>query len=685
MRRGGIMEPVMRVRSKKDVQETERPGGEVWPPETPEQGGEPALQAEAGGESELRDDDAEALREKLKRLPDRPGVYLFKNAAGEVIYVGKAVSLRNRVRSYFQSPHALSPKVRVMTRHIADLEFIVTENEVEALILEANLIKQKRPRYNVRLRDDKAYPYLKVTWNERFPRVVLARRVTNDGARYFGPYTNSTAMRETMRVLRKMFPVRTCSLDLSGELNYRPCLLYHIHRCGAPCAGKISEEEYNALIEQVCLFLEGRHEKLLPALYDQMRQAAAKLEYERAARLRDQIRSLEAVTERQKVVSTKLEDQDLIGFARKDDVVCMQVFHVRDGRIVGREHFFLDVGVDDGDSDIMTAFVKQYYQSATFIPKEILLQAPVQDADVIAGWLKERRGGAVRLHVPQRGEKRKLIEMVVENARIELDDQLAQLARRSEEASRALAHLAEVLNLPGEPHRIECFDISNIQGSEAVASMVVFEDGLPKPSDYRRFRIRTKSTPDDFAMMREVIERRFRRGLQEQAGEVEERGFAEFPDLVVIDGGKGQLNAAREVMRELGVADIPTISLAEGSNWNLAPGADRDRERTFERVFVEDRPDPVPFPWASPGLKLLQRIRDEAHRYAITYHRHLRDQRTSRSVLDDIPGVGPRRKRELLRRFGSVAGIRRATVDEIASVPGISRALAERIAEALRE
>lgn len=630
------------------------------------------------------DADLAELREKLKRLPDRPGVYMFKNAAGETIYVGKAVSLRNRVRSYFTSVHTQTAKVRVMAAQIADLEFIVTDTEVEALILEANLIKQKRPRYNVRLRDDKAYPYLKVTWNEPFPRVVLARRVLNDGARYFGPYTNTTAMRETMRFLRKMFPVRTCSLDLSGELNFRPCLLYHINRCGAPCAGKVSEQEYNALMEQVCLFLEGRHDKLLPDLYEQMRAAAAKLEYERAARLRDQIRSLEAVAERQKIVTTKLEDQDIIGFARQDDVVCMQIFHVRDGRLIGREHFFMEANADDDETEIMTAFVKQHYQTATFVPREILLQAPVAEHDVIEGWLRERRDGAVRLHVPQRGEKRRLIEMVEENARIVLDEQLAQIARRSEEAAKALAHLVEALNLPSEPQRIEAFDISNIQGNEAVASMVVFEDGQPKPSDYRRFRIRTKDTPDDYAMMREVIERRFRRGLKEQAEEVEERGFAEFPDLVLIDGGKGQLNAAREVMRELGVADIPAISLAEGSERGAAPGRNRDRERMYERVFVEGQQDPAPLSWASPGLKLLQRIRDEAHRYALTYHRHLRDQRTSRSLLDDIPGVGPRRKRALLRKFGSVAGIRRATVDEIAQVPGISRALAERIAEHVR-
>ncbi|MFS8582823.1 MAG: excinuclease ABC subunit UvrC [Limnochordales bacterium] len=712
------------------------------------------------------------MREKLKRLPDRPGVYIFKNVAGEPIYVGKAVSLRNRVRSYFTSLHTQSAKVRVMAAQIADLDFIVTDSEVEALILEANLIKEKKPRYNVRLRDDKAYPYLKVTWNERFPRVMLARRVANDGARYFGPYTNTTAMRETVRFLRKMFPVRTCSLDLSGELNYRPCLLYHINRCGAPCAGKVSEEEYNALMEQVCLFLEGRHDQLLPDLYEQMRAAAAKLEYERAARIRDQIRSLEAVAERQKVVTTKKEDQDIIGFARQDDVVCMQIFHVRDGRLIGREHYFMEADADGDDVGIMTAFVGQHYQTATFVPREILLQAPVREPEVVEGWLRERRGGAVRLHVPKRGEKRRLVEMVLENARIVLDEQLAQLARRSEEAAKALAHLAEALNLPAEPQRIECFDISNIMGNEAVASMVVFEDGQPKPADYRRFRIRTKDTPDDYAMMREVIERRFRRGLREQDGEVEDRGFSVFPDLVVIDGGKGQLNAAREVMRELGVDDIPAIGLAEGTErrpdgsgsrpWGgtgaavggteaavggtkaavggteaavggtkaavggteaavggsgagaaaaaagagtdagsggsagsagsagataagVGLGRDRDRmDRSYERVFVEGRQEPAPLPWASPGLKLLQRIRDEAHRYALTYHRHLRDQRTSKSVLDEIPGIGPRRKRELLRRFGSVAGIRRASVDEIASVPGISKALAQRILEHVR-
>jgi len=462
--------------------------------------GEPAPAERNGERGDEQDDEIrEKLREKLRLLPDRPGVYLMKNAAGEVIYVGKAVSLRNRVRSYFQSPAGLSAKVRVMTSHIADIDYIVTGSEVEALILEANLIKEYRPRYNVRLRDDKAYPYLKLTLNEPFPRVVVARRVERDGAKYFGPYTNSNAVRETMRFLRKLFPIRTCSLDLSGELNYRPCLLYHIKRCVGPCAGKVTPEAYDRLIEQVSLFLEGRHDRLLPDLHREMREAAQALEFERAARIRDQIRAIERVTERQTVVSDRPVDQDLIGFAQEKDLVCVQIFNVRGGRLIGGEHFFLEALAEDEPSEIMTAFVQQYYQRAPFVPPEVLIQVPVEDAAVIEGWLRERRGGAVRLHVPQRGEKRRLMEMVVENARLMLRERLAQEARRSEEAERALAHLAEVLGLPSLPQRIEAFDISNIQGNQAVASMVVFEDGQPKPSDYRRFKIRTKSTPDDFA------------------------------------------------------------------------------------------------------------------------------------------------------------------------------------------
>lgn len=610
----------------------------------------------------------EELREKLKLVPTRPGVYIFKNAAGEPIYVGKAVSLRARMRTYFQSPDGQAPKVRVMISHIADFDYIVTDSEVEALILEANLIKQKQPRYNVRLRDDKAYPYLKVTLNEPFPRVLLARRIQDDGARYFGPFTNVNAMRTMTDFLRKLFPVRTCTLDLSGELDYRPCLLYHIDRCGAPCAGKVTPEEYNEVIEHVCLFLEGRHDKLLPGLYEQMEDAANVLQYERAARVRDQISALENVAARQKIVNTRQVDHDLVGLAREDDLVCVQIFYVRDGRLIGREHFMMEAVEGETDTEIMTAFVKQYYRDATFVPREILLQAPIDDEEVITGWLRERRGGAVNVHVPQRGEKRRLIEMVVDNAQLALREHVATLARRSEETERALAQLADVLSLPDLPRRIEAFDISNIQGTEAVASMVVFDEGQPQPNQYRRFRIHTQQTPDDYAMMREVIDRRFRRGLREQADEVEARGFAEFPDLVLIDGGKGQLSAAREIMRALGVEDIPAAGLAEGT----------------ERVFVEDQSAPVPLPWASPGLKLLQRIRDEAHRYALTYHRHLRSKSATRSVLDDIPGIGPRRKRELMRRFGSVAGIKRAAVDEIADVPGISRALAERILDHVR-
>src|SRR5690625_2554387 len=374
-----------------------------------------------------------------------------------------------------------------MVSHIADFDYIVTDSEVEALILEANLIKQKQPRYNIRLRDDKAYPYLHVTLNEPYPRIVLARRIQDDGARYFGPFTNVNAMRTMTDFLRKLFPVRTCTLDLSGELNHRPCLLYHIDRCGAPCAGLVTKEEYDDVIQQAMLFLEGRHDKLLPSLYEQMEGAAKKLEFERAARIRDQIAALETVASRQKIVHTRQVDYDIVGMAREDDVVCVQIFYVRDGRVIGRDHFMMDAVAGDTDSEILTAFVKQYYRDATFIPREILLQHPVEDEEAIAGWLKERRGGmqgrggAVRLHVPQRGERRRLIEMVVENAQLTLKEHVAQWARRSEETERALEQLAEALALPAPPQRIEAFDISNIQGREAVASMVVFEDGQPKP------------------------------------------------------------------------------------------------------------------------------------------------------------------------------------------------------------
>lgn len=637
------------------------------------------------------DEERARLEEKLARLPSQPGVYLMKNAAGEVIYVGKAVSLRSRVRSYFQpSRHGRGPgsaKVAAMVAHIADFEYIVTDTEVEALILESNLIKRYRPWYNVRLRDDKAYPYIKVTLEERFPRVILVRRKRNDGGRYFGPYTNVHAVRETLQFVRKLLPIRTCTLDLSGELNYRPCLMYHIDRCGAPCAALQSEEEYRKIVDQVILFLEGRQEALIPELTRRMEAAAEGLQFERAARIRDQIRGLETVIERQKIVSTTdTSDQDVVGLALGRETACVQVFFIRGGKLVGREAFFVEVTPETEEAEALGAFLQEYYERADLVPPQILVPVEPEDAPVLAAWLEQRRGGKVRLRRPQRGEKRELMEMVAENARLALGEYEANTERRQTRNQRALADLAGRLGLDQPPRRIECYDISNLQGQQAVASMVVLTDGEPDPSQYRRFKIQGQETPDDYRMMAETIRRRFTHYLREreemerlvaEAGpeEAEARRaelmqqarFALLPDLVVIDGGRGQLNAARAVLQELGLEELPAIGLAE----------------RFEQIFLEDDPDPLELDHQSPALHLLQRVRDEAHRFALRYHRQLRDARTSHSALDEIEGVGPKRKKALLRHFGSVKKVREASLEELCAVPGLPRSVAERIYQQL--
>jgi len=626
-----------------------------------------------GQEPDREQERLDFLREKARSLPTKPGVYLFKDAGGTVIYVGKAVSLRDRVRSYFQRQgRFVSPKVKALVENIRDLEFIVTDSEVEALILESNLIKKESPWYNIRLKDDKAYPYLKVT-AEPFPRVMVVRRPGRDG-RYFGPYTNARAMRDTLQFLRKLFPVRTCSLDLSGELNYRPCLLYHIGRCGAPCAGLQTREEYDKLIDEVCLFLEGRQQRLIPELRAKMEAAAQKLQFEQAARLRDQIQALEKVVERQKVVSTTMIDQDVIGMARSGDNVCVQIFFIRDGKLTGRDHFFLDAAEHDSDEEALAAFLKQYYSEAGFVPKEILLPIKPEDEAVLVDWLSEVKGSKVALRVPQKGEKRRLVEMVAQNASLVLGESESKRSRRLERIEGGLAELQEALGLDRPPRRIEAFDISNIQGTNSVASMVVLIDGMPANKEYRRFRIRDIQGPNDFASMHQVIRRRFEHGLKERNSLADlpeaERAeaqrkvkFAEFPDLVVIDGGKGQLSAARDAMRELNVEEIPTIGLA----------------KRLEEIFLEDASDPIILDKDSPALHLLQQVRDEAHRFALTYHRGLRSKEQSRSVLDAIEGVGPKRKKSLLKAFGSVSAIQRATLEEIKAVPGIPEDVAERI------
>lgn len=593
----------------------------------------------------------EALAEKLKLLPDSPGVYIMKDVRGKIIYVGKAVVLKNRVRQYFQSSRSQAPKVRAMVSHIADFETIMTANEVESLILEANLIKKHRPRYNIRLKDDKSYPYVKVTVQEDFPRVFITRRVMHDGARYFGPYTNVTALRDSLKLLRRLFPLRTCRI-----MPERPCLEYHIKRCLAPCVGKVSQEDYGAMIRAVLLFLEGRTDDVERALERRMQHAAQAYHFEIAARLRDQLAAVRAATQRQNIV-TGAGDQDAIGMARSSVGVCVQIFFIRSGKMIGREHFLLRGSEEESDVDVLRAFLEQYYNQATFVPREVLLPQVLADADreVIQNWLSEKKGGGrVVLLTPQRGTKRDLIVMATGNAEKFLADEQTRQSLSDQQTLGAVEELGRYLGLEKAPYRMECFDISHNQGQETVASMVVFEGGLPKKSDYRRFKIKSaEGKPDDFLSMREVTTRRYV-GLPEE----------ELPDLIVIDGGKGQLSSALEIIRmEAGHKNVPVVGLA----------------KQFELIFTEGCPDPVELPRRSASLYLIQRIRDEAHRFAITFHRKLRGKRNLVSVLDHIVGVGPKRRQSLWTHFGTLDKIKAASIEELAAAPGMNRPAAEAV------
>ncbi len=605
------------------------------------------------------------LRQRLKLLPAEPGVYLMKDAHGDILYVGKASSLRNRVRSYFHASRHLDHKRRSLVNEIADFEFIATPSEREALILEDTLIKKHQPRFNVRLRDDKRYPYLKLT-AEKFPRLVIERRIEKDvqrGARYFGPYTNTFAMREASRVIQQIFRIRTCTLDIRDEpLRQRPCLDHYIGLCDAPCVGWIDPGSYRSLVEQAALFLGGQHEQLLPQLRQEMQEASQRLEFERAARLRDRIHRLERLLSARKAVDPKGMDRDAIGVYQENDLCSVQVFFIRGGKLVGREQFWVETAGSADLKEILTAFVKQYYASAAFIPKEILLQREIEESSMIEGWLSERRGSRVRLIVPRRGSKSHLVKMVLRNAELALKEEESCQRQQPAEGEEVLQELQKILPWASCPRRIEGFDISNIQGADPVGSMVVFEDGQPKKSEYRRFGIKSVQGPDDFAMMAEIIRRRLERAL---AGD---EGFLPFPDLILIDGGKGQLAAACQVMRELRLEKIPTLALA----------------KEFEHIFTEGRDEPIVLPHSSPALQLLQRVRDEAHRFALAYHRTLRQKRTVKSLLDDIPGLGPTRKKMLLQRFGSVKRIREASLEELREIPDLPRPLAQRILKALK-
>ena len=619
---------------------------------------------------------------RLSITPEKPGVYMMKDAADSVIYVGKAGSLRNRVRTYFGTPFNLNPKIRKMVSRVADFDYIVTDSEAEAIILECTLIKKYRPTYNARLKDDKSYPYIKIDLAEDFPEVYVTRLVRQDGARYFGPFATARSTRKTLDVLKKLFPYRSCTKTITGK-DPRPCLEYYINRCVGPCIGAASKDEYHKVIQQVIMFMEGKTDPVLDDLRHKMEEASGTLEFERAAGLRDQIHNIQQVIEEQriKVASNSSQDMDVIAMAQAQDEARVEIFFVRQGKLVGRDHFIMEGTQDDTPGHILEEFIKQFYQSASVTPRRILVQHPLEDPESIEAWLRERRGGAVTLSRPVRGDNAKLVKMVAENAAQGLTQMRARWLSNADAVQEAMAELQEELNLPNLPLRMECYDISNIQGTNAVGSMVTFQNGFPKPAHYRRFRIKDVAGIDDYAMMQEMLRRRFKRLAAEKGkgravvddGRGEEtrtRGqdtWAIVPDLVLIDGGKGHLSAALEVFLELGIDFVPLAAIAKENEW----------------LFVPHTPEPIALAANSQALYLVQRIRDEAHRFAVTYHRKLRSKGSVASAVDLVSGIGPKRKRMLLRRFGSVKGIKEAAVEEIASVPGMSRELAARLKQVL--
>lgn len=606
----------------------------------------------------------DSLQQQLARLPDRPGCYIFRDNTGQVLYVGKAEVLKNRVRSYFQEGAQHTPRIRLMVSRVADVEVVVTDSPIEALLLECNLIKRYRPHYNVRLRDDKHYPYICLKMDEPFPRPIIVRRVRRDRNRYFGPYTSSWSMRQALRVIKSVFQLRGCARKIDEGDQQKLCLDYHLGLCSGPCAGLISRLDYLQAVDEVTHFLEGKADKALAKLQAEMESAAENLNFEAAARVRDQIQAIERVVEKQKMVSTDLEDQDAVALVSDGYQTCASVLQIRGGRLLGQEHYFLDGAHPDELPEATRQFVQQYYQrrpdADRQFPRQLLLAHEAPERDVLEAWLRETKGGKVEVLVPQRGEKRRLVELAAKNAEQHLEERKSRLASDQSKAEEALMELQEELDLPGVPYRLECYDISNTQGTESVGAMVVFEAGQPKKSDYRKFKIKTVEGPNDFASMQEVLRRRLQRGI---AGDEK---FGELPDLIVIDGGKGQLNAALEIERDLGI-EIPTVGLA----------------KRLEEVFVPGRSESVLMRRNSQALFLLQRIRDEAHRFGLTYHRKLRGKRQTRSALDEVPGIGDKRRQALLKHFGSVDKMKQASIDELSHAPGMTRPVAEKLFGAL--
>jgi excinuclease ABC subunit C len=610
----------------------------------------------------------EAVKRRLRAVPDGPGVYLFRDHRAQVIYVGKALRLRDRLRSYFTSGYGETARVAELVRKVYDFEFVTTANEVEALVLECNLIKNYRPRFNIRLKDDKNYLYLKLPITEEYPRVHYSRRVQKDGAQYFGPYTSAQSLRGTVKSIRQLLPFRTCSDEIFKQ--GKVCLDFHIKRCPGPCEKRISPEDYKARIHEVALFMEGRSDVLVHELKDRMESSAGRLDFENAARYRDQLQSIEKIADRQKVLTRGRDDEDLIAYARSGEQVFVEVAYVRQGKMVGHDGHALDGAGDAAESELLRGFLLQYYASATHIPRLVIVPGAVEEPDLLTGWLEERRGGPVTIEVPQRGRKRALVTQLAETAKQELEQLRIQADYDRSRTEPMLAALAEALGLEAPPKRIECYDISNIQGDSAVGAMVVFEDGRPRNDHYRHFKIKFVPGPNDFAMLQEVLRRRLERlesaQRREDADSVGDRSFTSRPDLILIDGGKGQLSAALEVLESAGYADIPTFALA----------------KEHEEIFAPGRSEPIVQERNSPGMFLVQRIRDEAHRFAITHHRKVRARKALTSPLDSVEGIGPARKRALLRHFGSVQAIRDAAVEDIVAL-GVPERLAKRLKETL--
>ena len=605
------------------------------------------------------------IQEELKKLPAKPGVYIMHDEKDAIIYVGKAISLKNRVRQYFQSSRNKGPKIEQMVTRIRRFEYIVTDSELEALVLECNLIKEHRPKYNTMLKDDKTYPYIKVTVGEEFPRILFSRTMKKDKSRYFGPYTSAGAVKDTIELMNKLFRLRVCNRNLPRDIGLeRPCLNYHIKQCDAPCQGYISREAYREQVDQALEFLNGNYKPILQMLEKQMMEASEALDFARAIELRDLLNSVKQVAQKQKITASDGEDKDVIAVSTDRKEAVVQVFFVRNGRLIGREHFYLQVAPHDNRSTIINSFLKQFYSGTPFIPKEIMLQEEIEDREVLEQWLSTKRNGKVYIRVPQRGTKEKLVELAEKNARMVLIQDSEKIKR---EESRTIGALKEIGNWLGLEHlmRVEAFDISNISGFESVGSMIVYEKGKPKQSDYRKFKIKTVKGPDDYASMEEVLRRRFTHGMAEQQEGKEAYGkFSRFPDLIMMDGGKGQVNVALRVLDELGLA-IPVCGMVKD-----------DHHRTRGLYYQNEE---IPIDTRSEGFHLITRIQDEAHRFAIEYHRSLRGKQQVHSVLDDIEGIGETRRKALMRKFKSLEAIRDASLEELEQTESMNRAAAEKV------